>query len=97
MIANANQKDTDRDWVGDKCDNCPLRSNSNQKPVCIEDPDYDGKKNECTDITTCDATRCKISEDDRDTFEGCETPSLPRLGDALKIGRVLGTAESNRH
>ena len=41
-IQNADQKDLDRDDVGDVCDNCPEDSNKNQ-----EDKDGDGVGNAC--------------------------------------------------
>lgn len=42
---NPDQKDSDRDRIGDECDSCPFPENANQEAICLDDRDYDG---ECT-------------------------------------------------
>ena len=40
---NPDQKDSDRDRIGDECDSCPFTENSNQEAICLDDRDYDGE------------------------------------------------------
>ena len=40
---NPDQKDSDRDRIGDECDSCPFTENANQEAICLVDRDYDGE------------------------------------------------------
>ena len=40
---NPDQKDSDRDRIGDECDSCPFTENANQEAICLDDRDYDGQ------------------------------------------------------